>query len=362
MSRGIISDVQIQGIACAVPDRLVDNLSYSDRFGAENVEKFIAMTGVRKRYVAGDRQCASDLCATAAEKLLDALQWERSSIEAVILVTQSPDYRIPPTACVLQERLGFSEDCLAFDINLGCSGFVYGVWLAATLIAGSHLNRVLLLAGDISNHNLSPDDRSVAMIFGDGGSATALERQAGKKISYCLHTRGKGFRNLIIPAGCLRNRHDYREEPYLNEDGVMRSDLDLYMNGTELFNFTISEIPKSLNEFKKYLNLPETAIDYYFLHQANLFMIKNIARKIGVSMSQIPVSIEEFGNTSVESIPITIVHCLAGQKMMKPLNVILSGFGVGLSWGNLYLELDNPVILPMIFTNDFYKEGEINRK
>jgi 3-oxoacyl-[acyl-carrier-protein] synthase-3 len=362
MAFGQIKDVQIKGIACALPKHSVDSHSYDERFGSEIVDKFIAMTGVKTRYVAGDEQCASDLCAVAAEKLLDQLKWKRSSIDAVILVTQSPDYRIPATACVLQERLGLSEECPAFDINLGCSGYVYGVWLAGTLISSGNFNRVLLLVGDISNYYVSPEDRSVAMIFGDGGSATAMERKEGKNISYCLRTSGKGFKNIIIPAGCFRNRHQHNKEPYLNEDGVVRSDLNLYMKGTELFNFTISEVPKSIIEFMNHFKLQDRDIDYYYLHQANLFMLKHIAKKIGVVMGKIPISIEKFGNTSAESIPVTIVDHMGVQKPDKPLRAILSGFGVGLSWGNLFLDMDDAVILPMIYTDAFYTEGGISPK
>lgn len=362
MAFGIIRDIQIKGIACALPKNCINSHSYDERFGAENVEKFIAMTGVRTRYVADDEQCASDLCVFAAEKLLDQLKWERSSIDAIILVTQSPDYRIPATACVLQERLGLSEECPAFDINLGCSGYVYGVWLTGTLISSGNFNRVLLLVGDISNYFVSPEDRSVAMIFGDGGSATALERKDGKNISYCLRTRGKGFKNLIIPAGCCRNRHQHNKEPYLNEDGVVRSDQDLYMNGTELFNFTISEVPKSILEFMNHFNLHDQDINFYYLHQANLFMLKHIAKKIGVSMEKIPISIEKYGNTSAESIPVTIVDHLGGKKIDNKMRVIMSGFGVGLSWGSVSLDLDDAVILPMMHTDAFYTEGGISPK
>lgn len=358
MAFGKIANVKIKGIACALPHYRVDNLEYADRFGVENVNKIIAMTGVRIRHVAGVEQCASDLCVAAAEQLLVELKWERSSIDAIILVTQSPDYRIPATACILQDRLRLSEECPAFDVNLGCSGYVYGIWLAGSLISSGNFGRILLLVGDISNNNISPDDRSVAMLFGDGGSATMMEHAEGKNIYYCLRTRGKGFKNLIIPAGCGRNRHNYREERYLNDDGIMRSDLDLYMNGTELFNFTISDVPKTINEFMNYFHLQDDKIDYYFLHQANLFMIKHIAKKIGVDIKKVPISLDQFGNTSAESIPVTIVNELAGKKINRPLKVILSGFGVGLSWATMSLDMENIIILPMIYTDEFYKESE----
>ena len=206
LSTGVLKNVEIKGIACAVPDNVVNNEDYSNVFGAESVQKFINMTGIKTRHVALDEQCASDLCYTAAKKLMEKLNWEPSSIDALILITQTPDYATPATACVLQHRLGLSEDCIAFDVNLGCSAYVYGVWLAASMVSTQNINRVLLLSGDTSNFGINPNDSATAMLFGDGGTATAIEKSEGKEMKYFLKTKGSGYKCIMVPAGHARRR------------------------------------------------------------------------------------------------------------------------------------------------------------
>jgi 3-oxoacyl-[acyl-carrier-protein] synthase-3 len=233
LANGILKNVEIKGIACAVPERVVNNQDNYSIFGEENVQKFIDMTGVKTRRVAIDEQCASDLCYVAAKRLMEKLNWEASTIDALIFITQTPDYAVPATACVLQYRLGLSEECIAFDINLGCSAYVYGIWQAATMISTQNINRVLLLVGDTSNFGINPNDSATAMIFGDGGSATALEKTEGKEIKYFLKTKGSGYKYIMVPAGHARSRSQTISD---------KSEYELAMHGADVFNFTITDV------------------------------------------------------------------------------------------------------------------------
>lgn len=347
MATGILSNVEIKGIACAVPDHIVKNEDYNHIFGEESVQKFINTTGVRTRYVAQDEQCTSDLCYVAATRLMEKLNWEASTIDALILITQTPDFAVPATACVLQHRLGLSEDCIAFDINLGCSAYVYGIWLSATMISNRSLSRVLLLVGDTSNFGINQNDSATAMIFGDGGTATALERSEGKEIKYFLKTKGSGYKYIIVPAGHARSR---------SKTGADASEYELAMDGSAVFSFTITDVPRAIKSFVSRYNIDMNAIDMYVFHQANLFILKHLANKLKIPVEKIPVSIDRYGNTSGESIPLTLVDALGGGESGGTIRLLLCGFGVGLSWGGIYLEMDRSVCLPMIYTNEYYKE------
>lgn len=348
MATGILNNVEIKGIACAVPDNIKKSEEYNKVFGTESVQRFVNMIGVRTRYVAIDEQCASDLCYVAAKRLMKKLGWDPSSIDALIFITQTPDYAVPTTACVLQHRLGLSEDCIAFDVNLGCSAYVYGVWLAGTMISTQNLNRVLLLVGDTSNFGINPNDSATAMIFGDGGSATAFEKSEGKNMKYFLKTKGSGFKAIIVPAGHARSR---------GRSNTQTSDYELSMNGSEVFSFTITDVPRAINNFMSQYNIDKNDVDMYVFHQANLFILKHLAKKLKISMEKLPVSIDRYGNTSGESIPLTLVDALGAEKSNETIKLFLCGFGVGLSYGGIYLEIDKSICLPMIYTNEYYKEG-----
>ncbi|MDF2523159.1 MAG: hypothetical protein K0R31_800 [Clostridiales bacterium] len=276
------------------------------------------------------------------------LEWEPSSIDALILITQTPDYAVPASACILQHRLGLSEDCIAFDVNLGCSAYVYGIWLAATMISNQDLKRVILLVGDTSNYGINPNDSATAMIFGDGGTATALEKTEGKSIKYFLKTKGSGYKNIIVPAGHARSRSKITAEA---------SDYELSMNGSEVFSFTITDVPRSIKSFMSQYNIDTNDVDMYVFHQANLFILKHLAKKLNIPMEKIAVSIDRYGNTSGESIPLTLVDALGEEDSNETIKLLLCGFGIGLSWGGIYLEIDKSVCLPMIYTNEYYNGG-----
>jgi len=355
---GSVCNIAVKGIACAVSEKCVNNESYAERYGAENVSKFIANTGVKRRHVAAPEQTASDFAYVAAEQLLAKVGWDKQGVDGILFVTQSSDYHLPATACVLHHRLGFGKNCLAFDINLGCSGFVYGLFVAASLCREKAIQRILLCGGDVSTRGVSPEDKSVNMLFGDSGFAVALEYDASASPwNFLFRTDGSGFKNIIVPAG--GHRHPKGDET-LREfgEGVWRGDHHLFINGGEVFNFTISEVPLAINQLMESSSWTPDQVDYLVLHQANLFILKNIARAAKFPMSKVPVSMDRYGNTSVSSIPITLCDAFADRGLdATPRKVVLSGFGVGLSWGVLALEMDLSVCLPIIYTSDFYVDG-----
>lgn len=357
MTKGTLKKIKIVGIACAVPKTKVEYTEYFDTFGETNVKKFVKMTGVKSRHLSKKEQTSSDLAFAAAEKLLDELKWERDSIDGIIFVTQTPDYKIPATACVLHKRLGLSENCIAFDVNLGCSGYVYGVHMAASYMQCENIKRMLLLVGDTSNKAVSNQDKSSAMLFGEGGAATAFERDDDAEgIQFLLRTKGDGFKAIILPSGAYRNP-DGKKERYEFAEGVIRSDYELYMNGTEVFNFTISDVPKAINEFEEIFKRNKEDTDLYVMHQANVFMLKTIAGRADIPKDKMPISMDRYGNTSVTSIPLTICDACEKMKEHKKLNLTCSGFGVGLSWGVISMQVESDKCFPIIETDDCFLEG-----
>lgn len=322
---------RVAGIACTLPKNQVSTEEIAESL-AIDPKRVVALTGIKSRRVAPPHICASDLCVDAASRLLDELGWQRESIDALIFVTQTPDFLIPASACIIQKRLGISNGCLCFDINMGCSGYVYGLSVASSLVE-SGLRRVLLLVGDTSTRVVSKMDRSVAFLFGDSGSATAVEREEAKT-TFVLGTDGEGATQLIIPAGQCR----LRTTPELcarvaMEGGNLRSPQELYMNGSEVMAFTLREVPKLFQDILVASDTKHDDIDAVVMHQANQFLLDALGKKLGYDKSNVPSSIENFGNTSCASIPVTITACLQDKIKFGPLRLALMGFGVGWSWG-----------------------------
>lgn len=353
-----LENIAIRGILCAVPDNCVENSAFAEQFG-DGIEQFSKMTGVSSRHVALPEQTASDLAFVSAEKLLTRLDWERDSVDGIIFVSQTPDYLLPATACVLHHRLGLGKNCLAFDMNLGCSGFVYGLFVAGSLCRKDRVTRVLLCGGDTSTKPVSTRDKSAAMLFGDSGFAVALEYdESASAWNYLFKTDGSGFKNIIIPAGAFRHPVGNVELREFGE-GIFRNDYNLYMNGLNVFNFTISEVPAAIKQLMNQAGKTPETIDLLVLHQANLFILKNIAKLTKFTMDKVPVTIDRYGNTSVTSIPLTLCDALAAKTDNRLQKLLLAGFGVGLSWGVISLELDPTVCMPIVYTNEYYNDGDL---
>lgn len=349
MSLFSVEGVKVAGISASVPKNEVSNWDFT-LLSEKERDLLIRKTGIESRRVVNNDLTAGDLCRIAAQELLSKLDWEPSSIDILIFVTQTPDYITPATAVILQDQLGLSKNCLAFDMNLGCSGYVYGLSTAAGLLRNFPEGRALLLVGDVSSSCVSAEDKSAAPIFSDAGSATALERKEGAKpIWFNLQSDGKGFKAIIIPGGGYR--HPLTEEALMMKkvsEGITRNESHLILNGIDVFNFSIREVPKNVTALLDRLNKQTDQVDHYVFHQANMMINETIRKKLKLEKWQVPYSLKKFGNTSSATIPITMITELYEDMTTKPLSWVVSGFGVGLSWGAAYLETDSLICPPLI--------------
>ncbi len=333
-------DVKITGIVTCVPPHekcLDDEL---ELFGGniKQLERLKKTIGLHRRRVVDGQTTAADLCEQAARRLFEQSSVEPSQIDTVICVTQTPDYSQPCNAAVLHGRLGLSKHCAALDVNLGCSGYVYGLWLAHTMIASGGCGRVLLLAGDTISRLVNAKDRAVAPLFGDGGSATLVEHALESPAAFfSLQTDGRGYDNLIVPAGGARQPCSQETSVAMEDEaGNFRSPENLFMDGAEIFNFSITEEPKSVKELLEYAELDAEAVDYFVFHQANRYILGNIAKRLKLDVAKVPMqTVERYGNQSSASIPSAICGELAAALSTRDTTqALLSGFGVGLSWAS----------------------------
>lgn len=351
------NNMKITGIAGAVPKKHVDNMDYANVFGREEVEKMISFTGIKGSYMCEEEQTAGDLCYAAAKELIEKKGINPNSIGVLICVVVYHDYISPATASVLQKRLDISSDCIVYDINLGCSGFIYGLHTLCSLLQCTNADRGLLLVGDTTSKSASPYDKS-RMLFGDAASAILVEKSQDscETMNFGLKSDGNRYKSLIIPAGGYRKRNTSLER-VLQSDGNKRSEYDLYMNGADVFEFTLSDVPALFREFFEHYQLTPFDIDYLLLHQANLFVIKHIAKKLKISMEKVPISLDRYGNSSGATIPITICDAFSGINDKEKIHAVASGFGVGLSWGVVSMEIAIDGICPIIHTDEYYLDG-----
>ncbi|HSL21137.1 MAG TPA: ketoacyl-ACP synthase III [Vicinamibacterales bacterium] len=353
MPKSVFSGVRISGVAGAVPATEVNNLTDHAFVPPEDRKKIVDLTRVGSYRKAGADTCASDLCQAAAERLLGGLGYGPDTIEAIVFATMTPDYRVPSTACLLQDRLKCRSSVVAYDINMGCSGFVVGLYNACALITGAGLKRVLLLAGDTQTKLCASEDKKVVFILGDGGTATLLEADsAAEDIVIELMTDGSRFQNLYVPAGGFRRPStDDTREIRQQADGNMRSDDHLFMNGMEIFKFSATDVVKSLASFMAAQDLSPDRVGSLYLHQANWFMNDKIAKKLKFPPEKVPYTIQFYGNTGSASIPLTMAHHLSGNGSNGRSRALACGFGVGLSWGVASAVLDGVYAPPIVEIN-----------
>jgi 3-oxoacyl-[acyl-carrier-protein] synthase-3 len=347
MAASRFDNVRITGIASAVPASSGD-VGENAAFPEKELSKISASTGVRRRHVVDEKVCTSDLCHAAAERILEEIGWPRESIDVLIFVSQTPDYILPATACALHGRLGLPPGCAAFDVNLGCSGYVYGLWLAANLLNGG-AKRVLLLAGDTISRLVSPLDRSVAFLFGDAGTATTLESQPGAPSMYFeLGTDGAGKDHLIVPAGGFRSERSARTAVRSEQEGGnIRSQQDLYMNGGEIFAFTMSVVPEMCASVLRQAGWPMESVDAFVMHQANRFILQHLSKRMQIPEEKLILALENYGNTSSASIPLAMNDVLGQRLRTGSDRLLLAGFGVGFSWAAAAIVL-GPLAMPQI--------------
>lgn len=320
------SGSRIAGVVSCLPFRRIGNEDFLDRFG-DKVHEVVKMTGVRTRYWVEDGVTTSDLCAAAAECLLDRLGWERGSVDGIVFVSQTPDYRLPATSCVLQQRLGLRTGILAFDVSLGCSGYPYGLWMAMMMVQTGAAKRILLAVGDTSSIMNDPDDRGTALLFGDAGTVTAIEATVPDTDPawFILGTDGQGADNLIVAEGAFRKRKAIGR--------LEGHQLDkLFMDGGEVFNFTLKAVPLLVRDIMAVAGNGVEDYDMFLLHQANAFMIRHLAKKAKLPPEKVPINIDRYGNTSSATLPLLMTTDRADALMTGDRHVALFGFGVGYSW------------------------------
>lgn len=324
---------RIAGIVSCVPPRVIDNSFFEEQFG-EGVSEVTKMTGVLTRHRAEQDVTTSDLCEAAAARLLDKLGWEPDSVDGLIFVTQSPDYRLPATACAVHGRMNLRVGAIAFDVNLGCSGYPYGLWLAMMAVQTGAMQRVLLAVGDTSGKTIDESDRATAMLFGDAGTVTAIEQSEDENTTadFILGSDGKGADNLIVPNGAFRVRKA--------EGRLKGRNLDkLYMDGGEIFTFTLKSVPPLINETIENSGISKDDHDAFLLHQANTFMINHIAKKAKLPKEKVPINMDRYGNTSSATIPLLMTTDLADQLATRRMRLGMFGFGVGYSWASASMEV-----------------------
>lgn len=336
----------IRGISAAMPKNKFHNRDY-ELFSSGEHAMFVKTTGIETRHIAIHGETTGDLCYAAAEYLISSLSWNKEEIDLLVFVSQSPDYFLPATSIVTQHRLGLQKSTTAFDINLGCSGYVYGLSVVSAMMASGGFRKALLLVGDISTAALNRKDKSTWPIFGDCGTATALEYNRDYKMCFNLQSDGTGKDAIIIPHGGVRNpitAESFEEKEY--EGGNVRTLRNLWLNGLDVFNFSVREAPMNITALLNYCGKSESDIDLLFMHQANLLMNETIRKKVKFPSEKVPYTLKSFGNTSSASIPLTIVNQQQGVTQ-KHHTMLLAAFGVGLSWGSCYVETDSLICPPI---------------
>ncbi len=344
-----IDHISIGGVAACVPEQRSRTADYT-RISEADRKLFETGTGIVERRVAPESVCTSDMCFAAAQRLLAETGTDASEIDLLVFVSQSPDYFLPATSILLQERLGLSKRTMAFDINLGCSGYVYGLAVASNLLSLPGFRKGLLLCGDKSSFSAAYTDKSTHPLFGDAGTATLIEHHPGAAPLYFnLQTDGGGWESIIIRGGGTRNR--FTEDSLKKvkiEEGIERSACDLELNGIEVFNFSLREVKPNVEELLRFSGKSLEEIDYVLMHQANKLINESVRKKLKLEKEKVPYSIDRFGNTSSASIPLTLVTELGATLRHARKELLLSGFGVGYSWGSVLLSADRLVVPELI--------------
>ncbi len=341
----------IKAVSYYLPPKIETNLDLSREFPEWSAEKIGEKTGISERHIADEGVCASDLACESAKKLFAEYNVNPSEIDFVLLCTQSPDYLLPTTACLLQDRLGIPQTAGALDFNLGCSGFVYGLSLAEGLVETRQARQVLLLTAETYSKYIAPADKSVRSIFGDAAAATLISASdAGSIGPFVFGTDGRGGGHLIVKSGGTRQpkRPGVTAPAAADEFGNVRSDEWLYMNGQEILSFTLRVVPRAVTALKQKCGLEEGQIDYYIFHQANKYMLDLLRKKLNLPREKFAECLSGCGNTVSSTIPIALRQALQSGAIGPGRRVMLVGFGVGLSWAAGMIELGTALSRPVI--------------
>jgi 3-oxoacyl-[acyl-carrier-protein] synthase-3 len=345
---------RIDGIAFHLPEKVLTNADLAGQYPDWSVDKIQGKTGIIQRHIAADDECSSDLAVAAALKLFADTGRDPREVDYVLLCTQSPDHFLPTTACLVQHRLGIPVHVGALDFNLGCSGFVYGLGIAQGLIQSGQASRVLLLTAETYSKFIHPMDRSVRTLFGDAASATLVVAdpdvaQPPSSAVYVYGTDGSGAANLIVPAGGMRRPHSATTAVEVSDDnGNVRSLQHLFMNGAEIFNFTLKAIPDCVQRVLDKSGRTLEEVDLFVFHQANQYMLEHLRKKLRVPAEKFYVFLQECGNTVSSTIPIALKQAAVDGRLKAGQTVMLVGFGVGYSWGATLLEWPFLTLTPKI--------------
>ncbi|MBE6097705.1 MAG: ketoacyl-ACP synthase III [Schwartzia succinivorans] len=322
--------------------------SFSDLFGDNNVDKIMKVTGIKSVRRAPKGMTVSDYCVYAAEKLISELHIDSADIDGLVFITESPDYLVPHTSAILQDRLGLPKSSIVFDINYGCSGYVYGLFQAFMMIESGYCKNVLLCAGDTLSRKVNPKDKASQMVLGDAGTATIITAiDEARPVAFSFFTDGSGAKHLIIPAGGARIPHQAGKTDILNvdADGNARTDEDFYMNGMEVMEFTLHDVKSVIQDAMDLVNWDKAEVDLFALHQANALIVKYIRKQLKADKEKVPFALENYGNSSSGTIPVLLCNKYSGvNRDFK--KVLIAGFGTGLSCAAGTIGLESTVILP----------------
>lgn len=350
MAQWQIKNVALRGVTGTVPDNPKSTMDLG-LFTQQEADLFDNTVGIRKRYMATDDICASDLCYDAAERLITRLGWDRESIDVLLFESVCPDYKTPPTSAILQDRLGLPCSTFVMDIPMGCCGCIYAVNVAGNLLQSGNVKRALVLVGDTATRMGSARDKSRAPLFGDCGAALAFEYDTtADDIIVDFNTMGSGYEALITPHGGFR--HPATTESFEYQDfgnGVIRRPIDTTINGMDVFSFAISRPPFSVKNIMEQCGLNKDDVDYFLIHQANKMIVDRIVKMLRLPVEKVPCNLEEFGNLGGCSIPMLMTYNLGRELTERPLTLVCSAFGLGLTWGTMVLKTANVVVEPVNF-------------
>lgn len=337
----IINNVNIRAVNAWLPENNVELSSFASLYGEAEVNSIIKTTGVERVRVVDEKMTSSDMCYIAAEKLFEQEGFDKSQIDGLVFVSQTTDWILPATSISLQDRLGLSKDTVCIDVHYGCSGYIYGLFQAASWIACGACQNVLVLAGDTTSRMINEHDKSLRLVFGDCGTATIVGKGEGC-MGFHIQSDGSGADRLIVPAGGFRL--PISEETSVlewDEDKNGRTKNDLYMDGMAIFNFAITKVHKNINTLIEEMGWQKQEVGFYGLHQANEFMVNYVRKKLKVDESIVPVNVKNYGNTGPATLPLLLSDICSNTHEYDLKKSILSGFGVGLSWGSVAADMSN---------------------
>lgn len=344
-----IKNVALRGVTGTVPNHSVKSVDLPF-FTHEEADTFDATVGIRNRYIAPENVCASDLCLDAAERLIAGLGWEKDGIDVLLFASVTGDYKTPPTSAILQDRLGLPNSTFVLDVPMGCCGCMYCINVAGNMLSAGTAKRAIVLVGDTALRMGNPKDKSRGPLFGDSGTALALEYDpTASDIIIEFNTLGSGYQALMTPHGGYR--HPVTQESFVEEDfgnGIIRAPKDALINGMDVLSFAISRPPISVKKMMDSLGLDkDNDVDYFLIHQANKLIVDRLVKKLKLPVDKVPYNLEEFGNLGGASILMLMVSRIEESLSSRPLTLMCSSFGLGLTWGTMLLRTQPMTVVPL---------------